>query len=424
MRYLSVLIAAGFILAGCQSAPSKPEQARPATTTLPAAPVPPAATTAPTTPATPPATAPVTIMDWLQPAVWDDLPGWNDDDLKAAWPAFMLSCRSLRFQSAWQKACAAAAKLTDPDAEAIRAYFQQQFKVYQIQQPDGSVDGLITGYYEPLLKGSREQTAKYHYPVYSPPDDLLVIDLGNLYPELKNLRLRGRLDGKKVVPYFSRDEIESGKAPVQGKEIAWVDDPVELFFLQIQGSGRIQMEDGSMIRVGYADQNGYPYKSIGKWLVDRGELTLDKASMEGIKDWGRRNPDRLPELLAVNPSYVFFRVLPNQEGGPLGALGVPLTPQRSVAVDPRAMPLGSPVWLATTQPNSTERLNRLVLAQDTGGAIHGNVRADFFWGFGDEAGKQAGAMKQKGRMWLLLPTNYPLTLTSRPANGATAKNGL
>jgi membrane-bound lytic murein transglycosylase A len=418
MRYLPYLLAA-LLLAGCQTVPP----------TAPAAAAPDTQSAAPETPAVPPPSpAPATatpapaspIMNWLKPARWSDLPGWKADDLKAAWQAFLQSCRPLQRQAAWQAVCSAAGQLTDPDAAAIRAFFQQNFKVYQIQQADGGLDGLITGYYEPLLHGSRELTAKYRYPIYAPPDDLLSIDLGDLYPELKNLRLRGRLEGKKVVPYFTRSEIDAGKAPVQGKELAWVDDPVELFFLQVQGSGRIQMEDGSMIRVGYADQNGYPYRSIGKWLVEHGELTLDKASMEGIKDWARSHPDRLPELLAANPSYVFFRILPNQDGGPLGALGVPLTPERSVAVDPRALPLGAPVWLATTRPNSAEPLNRLVIAQDTGGAIRGNVRADFFWGFGNDAGKLAGAMKQQGRMWLMLPEGYPLST----ANGPNGKNGL
>lgn len=414
MRHLLFVLAAGLALAGCQNLPAKPEAAAPS----PAKPAP--SVPAPTAPAPQPAqpSATVRIMDWLKPAAWDDLPGWQADDLKAAWPAFRQSCRPLQRQPAWRDACAAAAKLADPDADAIRAFFQDQFSPYRITQTDGGDEGLITGYYEPLLRGSRELTPKYRYPLYAPPDDLLVVDLSSLYPELKNLRLRGRLQGNKVVPYFSRSEIEAGKAPVQGKEIAWVDDPVELFFLQIQGSGRIRMEDGSLLRVGYADQNGYPYKSIGKWLVDHGEMTLDKASMEGIKDWARRNPDRLPELLAANPSYVFFRVLPNQDGGPLGALGVPLTPERSVAVDPRAIPLGAPVWLATTRPNSDETMDRLVLAQDTGGAIRGNVRADFFWGFGDKAGTLAGAMKQKGRMWLLLPKGYPLTQGNGPASNS------
>jgi membrane-bound lytic murein transglycosylase A len=270
-----------------------------------------------------------------------------------------------------------------------------------------------------LLQGSRTWTPKFRYPLYAPPDDLLVVDLSTPYPELKGLRLRGRLDGNRVVPYFTRGEIESGKAPVQGREIAWVENPLDLFFLQVQGSGRIRLESGDTMRVGYADQNGHPYRSIGKWLVERGELTLDKASMQGIKDWARDNPERLPELLAANPSYVFFRELPDQEGGPIGALGVPLTPERSIAVDPRAIPLGAPVWLASTRPNSSEILNRLVLAQDTGSAIRGNVRADFFWGFGDQAGALAGAMKQRGRMWLLLPKDYPVGPL-----GPNAKSGL
>jgi membrane-bound lytic murein transglycosylase A len=305
-----------------------------------------------------------------------------------------------------------------PDAGRVRAFLEQRLLPWQINQAEGGSEGLITGYYEPLLHGSRTFSPKYRYPVRAAPDDLLVVDLSTLYPELKNLRLRGRLQGNKVVPYYSRAEIEAGDAPLSGKELAWVDDPVELFFLQVQGSGRIVMDDGEIMRVGYADQNGYPYRSIGRWLVDNGELTLDQASMQGIKDWVRRNPQRLPELLNTNPSYVFFRELPNHDAGPLGALGVPLTPERSIAIDPRGMPLGAPVWLATTRPNSNEAMNRLVLAQDTGGAIRGNVRADFFWGFGDQAGKLAGAMKQPGRMWVLLPRDYPLA-----GNGRIGKLG-
>jgi membrane-bound lytic murein transglycosylase A len=431
MRYLSLLLVAGLVLAGCQTTPREPD-----------AKVEPVVSIAPTEPEISPqpvvavepvaaakaasaivSTTPTIIMSWLKAANWSDLPGWKEDDIKAAWPAFMQSCRTLQYQSAWQAACAAAAQVSDADSKTIRTFILQHFKVYQIQQAEGGAEGLVTGYYEPLLHGSRTLTAKYRYPVYAPPDDLLAVDLSSLYPELKNLRLRGRLDGKKVVPYFTRGEIEAGKAPVQGKEIAWADEPVELFFLQVQGSGRIQLDDGSLIRVGYADQNGYPYKSIGKWLVEQGELTLDKASMEGIKDWARQHPERLSKLLATNPSYVFFRELPNQEDGPLGALGVPLTPERSIAIDPRALPLGSPVWLATSQPNSTEPLNRLMLAQDTGSAIHGNVRADFFWGFGDEAGKRAGGMKQKGRMWVLLPNDYPLG-TATKSSSARKKSGL
>jgi membrane-bound lytic murein transglycosylase A len=178
---------------------------------------------------------------------------------------------------------------------------------------------------------------------------------------------------------------------------------VELFFLQIQGSGRVELPDGSRVRIGYAEQNGHPYRSIGRWLVEAGELTLDQASMEGIKLWARDNPSRLTELLNVNPSYVFFRELPNAEGGPIGALGIPLSAERSIAVDSKIVPLGAPVYLATTWPNSSRPLHRLTVAQDTGGAIKGAVRADLFWGFGPSAGARAGSMRQQGELWVLLP---------------------
>ena len=368
-----------------------------------------------------PVKPPVTAMNWLKPSSWEQLPGWQNDDVAQAWPALVQSCAGLRANAAWSVVCQAVSAMpTVPDDRMARAFFQAAFQPWQVLQPDGGVEGLVTGYYEPLLRGSRQSGFKYRYPLYAAPDDLLVVDLASLYPELKSLRLRGRLQGNKVVPYWTREEIQAGAAPIQGKELAWVDDPVELFFLQVQGSGRIQLDNGQMMRVGYGDQNGHPYRSIGKWLVENGELTLDKASMQGIKDWARRNPERLPALLNANPSYVFFRELNNHGAGPFGSLGVPITPERSIAVDPRFIPMGAPVWLATTRPNSSEAMNRLVLAQDTGGAIRGNVRADYFWGFGDEAGKLAGAMKQKGRMWVLLPRDFPMT----GQNGANGKIGL
>lgn len=339
---------------------------------------------------------------------WDALPGWRDDDLSAAWNAFLQSCRSLKNQPAWQETCAAASLLQAPSGEEIRGFFEARLLPYRIVNPDGSEDGLITGYYEPLLNGSRSRSARYRHPLYGVPDDLLTIDLASVYPELKNMRLRGRIEGRKVVPYWNRGEIESGAPSVKGKELFWVDDAIDLFFLQIQGSGRIKLPDGSQARVGYADQNGFPYRSIGKRLVDNAELPLEKASMQGIKDWAKKNPAKLKELLDYNASYVFFRELPAQEGGPLGALGVPLTDARSIAVDPRYIPLGAPVYLAATWPNSDRPLQRLMQAQDTGGAIRGAVRADFFWGFGPEAGKLAGAMKQRGQLWLLLPKGAPL----------------
>lgn len=344
----------------------------------------------------------------LRASTWDAIAGWADDNPQLAWSAFIASCGALKNQSAWQSVCMVAAALADPTRDTLLRFFETSFTPYQVVNTDGSDSGLVTGYYEPLLNGSRTRSARFRYPVYSVPDDLLVIDMGDVYPDLKNMRLRGRLEGRRVIPYFDRAKIEGGSAPVAGREIAWVDDPVELFFLQIQGSGRIKLDGGETIRLGYADQNGHPYRSLGRLLVDRGELPLEKASMQGIKAWAKQNPDKLQDALNYNASYVFFREMPAELPGPVGALGVALTARRSIAVDARYIPLGAPVFLSTTMPNSREPLNRLMLAQDTGGAIRGAVRADFFWGFGDEAAALAGRMRQSGKMWVLLPNGYPL----------------
>ena len=365
-------------------------------------------------PGVPSAKAPPPV---LRASGWDAVDGWRDDDLRGAWQAFLASCGPLKNQTAWQTICNTAAGLQDLSPDTLHQFFELNFTPYQVINGDDSDSGLITGYYEPLLHGSRTQSARYAYPVYAAPDDLLTIDLGNAYPELKSMRLRGRLDPatRRVVPYYDRAQIEDGSAPLAGREIVWVDDPVDLFFLQIQGSGRIKLDTGQTIRLGYADQNGYPYRSIGKRLVDLGELSLDQASLDGIKDWAKHNPDKLRELLDYNASYVFFRETPdNTAGGPLGAFGVPLTAQRSLAVDARIVPLGAPVFLSTTWPNSAKPLKQLMLAQDTGGAIRGGVRADFFWGFGAEAASRAGSMRQTGRMWVLLPKDYVVTAQQRP----------
>ena len=376
---------------------------------------PPCATGTPTgTPSGEPVTPPAKP---LQPARWSDLPGWERDDLTAAWPAFLQSCRGLASKpqwASWRAVCDEARTLQNAGTSAIRRFFESRLTPYLATNPDGSTRGLVTGYYEPLLRGSRTPTVKFAQPVLGVPPDLLTIDLGDVLPDLKNMRLRGRLVGNRVVPYYSRAEIVERKLAnvYPDKVLLWVDDPVELFFLQIQGSGRVKLPDGSMVRLGYADQNGHPYKAIGRVLAERGDLPIEQASMQGIQAWARANPSRLAELLNTNPSYVFFREMPrpaNATDGPQGALGVPLTPGRSIAVDPRNVPLGAPVYLATTQPLSTKPLNRLVMAQDTGGAIRGAVRADFFWGFGADAGAQAGRMKQQGQMWVLLPTEMAPT---------------
>ncbi len=359
--------------------------------------------------ALPPVAAPFSRI--LQPANWTDLPGWKDDDLAAAWPAFIASCRGVASKphgASWKRVCDLARAADGKSGNDPRRFFESQLKPYAIQAADGNAGGLVTGYYEPLLRGSRTRSKSFEQPVRGVPEDLLTIDLSAIFPELKDKRVRGRLEGNKVVPYWSRAEIAARGDKLPSRTLLYVDDAVELFFLQVQGSGRVSLPDGTLARLNYADQNGYPYQSIGRVLVDRGELKLEEASMQGIQSWARANPGRLQELLNANPSYVFFREVPNSNEGPVGALGVPLTAERSIAVDPRSVPLGAPVFLATTRPNSNKPLNRLVLAQDTGGAIKGAVRADFFWGFGKEAGEQAGRMKQAGRMWVLLPPEAAL----------------
>lgn len=349
----------------------------------------------PTPPTLP--TAPTLIL-----ATFADLPGWEDDDLQPAFQAFVEQCNSLIKQPLWRSACTSA-RLPEA-AQNPRRWFEANFRVWQQQSTASNPEGLVTGYYEPLLRGSRTRQGKYTVPVFGPPDDLITVELGELYPELKNMRLRGRLEGRKLVPYYSRSDWAQQEE--KRKPLLWVDDALDFFFMQVQGSGQVQLSDGGRIRLGYADQNGHPYHSIGRWLIDRGELKLEQASMQGIRGWAEANPKRLPELLNANPSLVFFRELKAEGIGPPGAPGVPLTPERSIAVDPRFTPLGSPVWLATTEPNSERPLRRLMLAQDTGGAIRGPVRADFYWGSGAQPGQQAGRMKQTGRMWLLLPREH------------------
>ncbi|MGH8806454.1 MAG: murein transglycosylase A [Noviherbaspirillum sp.] len=341
----------------------------------------------------------------LKPVGFDALPGWSKDDLREAWPAFLTSCEVLAKKPDWKEPCSIARDVDVKNESAVRTFFEAFFMPHEIFNVGGADNGLVTGYYEPLLRGTRKRGGAFQTALHRAPDDLLTIDMAGLYPELKGMRLRGRLIGNKIVPYPSRAEMVQAGA-LAGKELLWVDDPIEAFFLQVQGSGRVQLVDTKeTVRVAYADQNGHPYKSIGRYLVDKGEMTLDQASAQNIKAWYAANPARQQELLNVNPSYVFFKEekLNEPVRGPKGALGVPLTPQRSIAVDPQFVPLGVPVFLATTHPGTETPLQRLVMAQDTGGAIRGALRADYFWGFAAEAGEKAGKMKQRGAMWLLLP---------------------
>jgi membrane-bound lytic murein transglycosylase A len=393
-----------------------------------------AACQTPPPPAPPPALKTVTTARYERVAP-STLPQLADADLRAAWPAWLASCtvlqRAAYRRANWQTSCAAAAGIDGADATAVRRYFGEHFEAWRLlaetrEAPatSGTNDagprlsgdarlvavadrGRITGYYEPLLQGSRIRDARFAVPLHRRPDDLLIVDLGALYPELAGKRVRGRLvdspQGRRVVPYFTRSELD--ESALKGYELVWVDDAVEAFFLQIQGSGRVQFADGSQARLGYADTNGHPYRSIGRVLIERGELTFEQASMQGIQAWARANPARLGALLDENPSYVFFRELPlgDPQAGPVGALGVALTPGYSLAADPQFLPLGAPVVIDTEHPTTKAPLTRLALVQDTGGAIRGPIRFDFFWGFGREAGEHAGRQRHDVSAWLLLP---------------------
>jgi membrane-bound lytic murein transglycosylase A len=407
---LSIVLAVA--LAGCASRPKAPAAATQRTSTATDCPAPSVAAPEPrdSTQATPqpPAALPLSSRNNLRRADWSELSSWSEDSAAEAFATFLRSCFALKAKAEWQGVCGEAAALPAADDATLRQFFKVSFTPYAVVNADGTSEGTITGYYEPHLRGSRRPSAQYRFPVYGVPEDLLTVDFSELYPELKNLRLRGRIEGKRVVPYYSRAEIQNGKG-VNGRELMWVDDAVDLFFLQIQGSGKVMLDNGELVRLSFAEQNGHPYRSVGRLLVERGELTLDQASMQGIRAWGTRNPDKLPELLNSNASYVFFREQPGDTPGPVGSLGVPLTAGRSLAVDTRVVPLGAPVFLSTTMPNSTQPLNRLMAAQDTGGAIKGAVRADFFWGSGDEAATYAGRMRQTGRLWVLLPNGSSYT---------------
>jgi len=327
----------------------------------------------------------------LQQVPWSQLPGWQEDDLTQAWPAWQRSCQGLVKRTTsefdWRSACSASNKVNGSDASAIRRYFEAHMKVMEIRHQNGpsagSANGLITGYYEPYLNGSRERQGAYQTPLHHYPD---------------------AWKKKKPADLPSRAElVASGQ--LKGQEILWVDDPVAAAFMHIQGSGRIRMKDGKVVRLGFAGTNDHKFQSFAQWLLDRKEITRANATMQGIQNWANKNPARVQEMLNANPRYVFFKELPNQgaDVGPLGALGVPLTAERSIAIDTKILPLGAPIYLASTYPLSEKPLRRLMLAQDTGSAIIGAVRADFYWGSGDQAGEYAGRMKQQGRMWLFLP---------------------
>jgi peptidoglycan lytic transglycosylase A len=321
---------------------------------------------------------------------WSELPGWSDDRVGEFWTAFLRSCE--RPQPAWLDACAKARQAQSLQGDAVRDWLERQLRPYRIESLERDPVGLATGYFEPLVEASRVARAGFRVPLYAPPADLATRS-----------------------PYWTRQQLETlpaAQKSVRGREIAWLHDRLDALLLQVQGSGRLALVDEhgrtqSLVRVAYAAHNDQPYRSVGRWLIEQGELRASDASWPAIRAWARAHPQRVDEMLHSNPRVVFFREepLPDPTLGPKGAQGVALSPGRSIAVDPQSVPYGTPVWLDTTEPLATRPLRRLVVAQDTGSAIVGAVRADYFWGWGDDAEAAAGRMKQPLRMWALWPSS-------------------
>jgi membrane-bound lytic murein transglycosylase A len=351
----------------------------------------------------------------LEPASFAELPGWRADKLAAALPALVRSCAALAklpdtasagpegsaiYAADWRATCAAAHDVPAGNDGAARAYFERWFQPF-LAKGNAGPDGLFTGYYEPELAGARQPDARYHVPLYGKPRDLVTAELGLFDDGLAGKHVVGHVADGRLLPYATRAEIEAGAASFDAPTLFWVTDPIELFFLQIQGSGRLKLPDGSLVHVGYAAENGRRYSAIGKILVQEGELRLEEVSLQSLKAWLRAHPRRAKTIMDRDNSYVFFREVTGE--APVGAEGVALTPGRSLAIDPHFLAYGLPVWLDIESPEGHGRLERLVVAQDRGGAIRGPVRGDLFWGAGAEAERHAGTMRAHGRYYLLLP---------------------
>ncbi len=497
------LSALAVLLAGAACAPlSQPRSPQPEAAPPPAPAVPaaaPASTTAATA-APPPALEGGSVAGRARSfstrlatytvASFDTLPGWGRDDFLAGWPAFLSSCQSLaRRKAEWSDLCARARQVDGKSEAAIRSFYEHEFSVYQIRDDGRRAEGVVTGYFEPEVPGSRRYAPPFVYPVYATPTDMVMLDTRmipkgstgtvavrvegreveiqkglstrdmnarNLYAlDLSDVegstidrRARLRIDGRRLTPYYTRQEIESRGVP-NAAVLAFVRDANALYELQVQGSGRIRLPDGELIRIAYAEQNGHPFRPMlahassgkSKGVRVRGafvELQLDEDDdpqdvTEGVLTRGfalvhpaRSGPMAVPgrKLPAgvvagtgnTDPSYVFFKEVPASVTGVVGALGVPLTAGRSIAVDPRSTPLGYPVFVSTRDPASGAPIQRLTLAQDTGGAIRGAVRADYFFGFGAEAADSARRMKQRGQMWVLLPRGMTVAAVA-PGSG-------
>lgn len=363
------------------------------------------------------------------------LPGWTGDDVSEALPALLRSCDRLLAQPAdrplkpvelggtpadWRPFCGALESLAPAGGGGVRAIVERELVAVAVSRADaGDVGdrpgnasgwlqriGLFTGYFEPHLYGSRRRSDRYNVPLYTHPSDLVMVDLGRFRDDLRGRRVAGRVRGGSLDVYDDRQAIATGSLTGRGLELVWVDDAIDAFFLHIQGSGRIELDDETVVRVGYAAQNGHPYHAIGRTLVDLGAMELAEVSLQSIDAWLRANPNRAREVMATNPSYVFFREIRGE--GPVGAQGVALTTERSLAVDRQHVPLGVPVWLDAMIPAASpeapdERRQWLLVAQDTGGAIRGSVRGDVYWGSGERAKSIAGRMAHRGRYWALVP---------------------
>ncbi|HEX9465167.1 MAG TPA: murein transglycosylase A [Alphaproteobacteria bacterium] len=363
----------------------------------------------------------------MAPAAFADLPGWTADSPAAAAGALRRSCERLGRLEAdsaigpggvgglaqdWQAPCSAVVALAPDDNSAATAFFERWFVPFQAGN-NGKPEGLFTGYYEPELKGARARSSAYPVPLLARPADLVTADLGLFREDWRGTNIAGRVQQGALRPYPTRAEIAGGALKNQRRvdgaplELVWVDNAIDAFFLEIQGSGRVVLDDGTLMRVGYAASNGRPYLAIGRELIARGALTRDEATAPGIRAWLAAHPGDAPEVMNKNQSFVFFRPLPppaSADDGPPGAQTVALTPGRSLAVDRAFLPLGMPIWLDAEDPLTPgARLQCLLIAQDTGGAIRGPVRGDVFWGHGAEAAERAGRMRSAGRYWILLP---------------------
>lgn len=326
---------------------------------------------------------------YLSESSFKELKEWESENHQEVLNSFINNCNSKRAQDIYGLLCQRASVATD-----AKSFFESEFALYMIEPQDRSDEGLLTGYYEPTLRGSLTKKEPYIYPIYQEPEDLISVELSSVYEELKKYRLRGRLEGNRLIPYHAREDLDKIDAEV----ICYSDSKLDIFFLEIQGSGRVELDDGEVIYVGYANQNGHKYSSIGKYLIDEGEIEREDISMQSIRAWLKENPTRVDEVLNYNDSLVFFQKKPHSASG---ALGLILEPMRSVAVDREFIPLGSMLFLKSKIDG--EDISRVVMAQDVGGAIKGTLRADMFFGSGEEARVSAGHLISPLKLWILLP---------------------